>query len=149
MIFLCWLNLAFASPQLPSDIAEWSDWVTNQHPEGNCIDRNQDNCTWLGELTLQLQDDEGRFLLRGEQHAPGWIPLPGNIGLWPVNVRLNERHMPVLELNGQPQIYAPTGPFNIDGFIVWNAIPNELPLPKSIGLIPANINTQSIDIQLY
>ena len=117
MMFLCWLNLAFASPQLPSHVAEWSDWVAKQHPESHCIDRKQDNCAWLGELNLELQDDEGRFFLRGEQYSPGWIPLPGNTDLWPVNVRLNERHIPVLEQNGQPQIHAPW-PFNIDGFIV-------------------------------
>ena len=65
-----------------------------------------------------------------------------------VNVRLNERHIPVLEKNGQPQVYAPIGPFIIDGFIIWNAIPNELPLPQTIGIIQASINTTPVVIQL-
>ena len=65
MTFLCWLNLAFASPHLPSEVAEWGDWVRNQHPEGACIDRKSANCAWVGTLKLFLQDDEGRFLCGG------------------------------------------------------------------------------------
>ena len=100
MTFLCWLNLAFASPHLPTDVAEWEDWVRQHHPEGACIDRKTSNCLWLGTLKLFLQDDEGRFILQGSLDAPGWVPLPGSPELWPVNVRLNGRHVPILEKDG-------------------------------------------------
>ena len=75
MTFSLLAHLHLSSPQLPSDVMEWSDWVAEQHPESRCIDRKQNNCSWLSELALELQDDEGRFRLQGEQFAPGWIPL--------------------------------------------------------------------------
>ena len=86
------------------------------------------------------------FYEENSTHLDGSLYLETQIS--GMNVRLNERHIPVLEQNGQPQIYAPVGSFNIDGFIVWNRIPSELSLPKSIGIIQASINTTSIDIQL-
>lgn len=148
MTFLCWLNLAFASPHLPSEVAEWGDWVKSQHPEGACIDQKATNCAWIGTLKLFLQDDEGRFFLQGSLDAAEWIPLPGGPELWPVNVQLNGRHAPVLERDGTPHIYGAAGDFEIEGTIVWNALPNELPIPSSVGIVQAHIDNIPMVMQL-
>lgn len=148
MTFLCWLNFAVAAPHLPSEIAEWGDWVQEEHPEGACIDKKKSNCTWLGTLKLFLQNDEGRFILNGSLDAPDWVPLPGSADLWPVNVRLKGSHVPVLEREGQPYVYASVGDFVIEGTIVWNDLPNELPIPASTGVVQAHINDTPINVQL-
>ena len=148
MTILCWLNLAFASPHLPAEVAEWGDWVRQHHPEGACVDQKASNCLWLGNLRLFLQDDEGRFILQGSLDAPGWIPLPGSTEFWPVNVRLQGRHIPVLERDGKPHIYASTGNFDIEGTIVWNTLPNELPIPSSTGVVQAQVDNVPMVVQL-
>ena len=147
MFILCWLNLAVSAPQLPKEVAEWSDWVLEHHPEKSCIDHQASNCAWLGELTFTIQNDEGRFVLEGQRDIAGWLPLPGAKEFWPVNVRFNNTHVPVLERNGKPQVYVPKGPFRLQGVIIWDSLPNEVPIPNAIGIVRATINGATLFVQ--
>lgn len=102
---------------------------------------------WLGSLQMTLQVDEGNFEMYGVVDAPTWIPLPGNQLLWPVNLKVNEKHVPVIEREQVPNVYVEAGPVKIEGTIVWNQIPHELPIPKSVGLLDIVLDGQSIPIQ--
>ncbi len=137
-----------AAPHLPADLAEWNDWVLTQNPTAACINRLPQNCSWSGRLTLNVHADEGRFLLTGVNDADMWVDLPGSSGLWPVNVQLNGKHVPVMNEGDTPRINVPLGEFRIEGTIVWNNIPKELPLPKSVGILQVQQGDTDIAVQL-
>ncbi len=148
MNFILFLANSVASPHLPAELAEWNDWVLAQNPTVACINRLPSNCSWSGRLSLTVQSDEGRFTLTGVNDAEAWVDLPGASGLWPVNVQLNGKHVPVMSNTDTPRINVPLGKFEIKGTIVWNSVPKELPLPKSVGIIELKQNEQPIPVQL-
>ena len=148
ILFLTFITFAIATPLLPLDISEWSEWVTTTNPTARCIDRKTNNCMWLGTLELNIQADEAQFTIEGQSDAPGWIRLPGKSGLWPVNVQINGTHATIIDHNGYPEVFVSEQTMHITGTIVWNAIPKELPIPKTIGIVSATQENKTLPIQL-
>ena len=103
---------------------------------------------WLGHLELNIQTDEAQFTIEGQSDAPGWIRLPGKSGLWPVNVQINGTHATIMDHNGYPEVFVSEQTMRITGTIVWNSIPKELPIPKTIGIVSATQENKTLPIQL-
>ena len=129
------LSQTWASPHLPKHLTEWVDWILEKHPEIQCIDHDKHNCSWQGSLEIQLAEDEMQFTQTGQLDAHGWVQLPGDSSLWPINIQVNNQHLPVLERDGVPQVYVQKGSFVITGTISWGSIPNQLQVPVDSGII--------------
>lgn len=129
------LSNVWANPHLPKPLTEWVDWILEEHPEVQCIDHDQHNCTWQGSLQMHLAVDEMQFTQMGQLDADGWVQLPGDSTLWPINIQVNNQHLPVLERDGVPKVYVQAGAFVITGTISWNTIPYQLQVPPQSGVI--------------
>ena len=147
-LFLLGMPLLSAEPLLPSNIAEWSDWVLQENPSVTCIDRKVENCLWYGSLSLNLKTDEGNFTITGHADAIQPMQLPGGLGLWPVNVQINQHHVPVIDRNGVPTIEVPASDFTVQGTIVWQDIPKTLPIPSQYGTISLTNNGVTTETQV-
>lgn len=143
LLFICAiLSNTWAGPHLPQPLTEWVDWILEEHPEVQCIDHDQHNCTWQGSLQIRLAEDEMQFTQTGLLDASGWVQLPGDRSVWPINIQVNSQRLPVLEREGVPQVYVQKGPFMITGTISWNSIPYQLQVPADSGIIRVLQNEQ-------
>ena len=125
--------LSIVLAEEPQWTQEWTEWIFNEYPELQCIDT--DHCVWMGGLQIELFPDQANFSIKGQVDTDSWVPLMGDIHNWPINVRLDQTYIPVVQRNNMPWVYIPKGSFALTGSIIWNQIPEMLPIPKNIGLI--------------
>ena len=135
LLFWSWIHLSLASPILPDQLEEWQQWVLTQHPEYKCIDQNTENCSWLGNIDCTIAEDQLTFVQQGHLDSDGWVSLIGNTTHWPINVKVNSQHQPIIEKMGAPSVWLEAGPFLISGTIAWNKTPSRLDVPKEIGIV--------------
>ena len=122
----------------------WQDWVLYGQEDQRCPCRYNDpsstRCQWPTRLHLDVADDGARFEQRWYVFAPGWIILPGGEGLWPDGVLLNGKAAVVVNHNGSPAMFVPTGEHQIQGRFFWQQKPDALLLPPSLGLFSLTID---------
>jgi hypothetical protein len=142
-------GLALAQPLDPKDVPTplklWVDWVLRGHEEARCppVERAQafvPECLWPARLELEVTANRGVFRLRGHRYAPGFVALPGNSELWPVDVRLSGRPAPVVLHEGAPTVETAVGEFSLEGALLWDSPPASLPLPPGTALVQLTVN---------
>ena len=87
---------------IPESLEPWVPWVLEQGPNGRdrraCpLDARGVNrlCAWSGLLQLELDAAGGRFEQVWELKAEDWVALPGDVDLWPQDVRADEEPLPI------------------------------------------------------
>ena len=145
---LCWL---FAAPlmgqDIPPPLRDWQGWVLHEVPQHGCPflasqlpDAASRQCAWPGQLTLQADQDGGRFELDVQVDAPSWVALPGDARHWPQQVTSNNQPAIVLQRAGQPALWLPPGSYQLRGTLPWSAPPAQLRVPASIALIALSVD---------
>ncbi|QGU32553.1 hypothetical protein [Thermochromatium tepidum] len=127
---------------IPEALAPWVPWVLEQGPNGRdrraCpLDARGVNrlCAWPGLLQLELDTGDGRFEQVWELRAADWIALPGDVDLWPQDVRADDVPLPVVARDGRPAVQLPAGRHRLTGRFQWRERPESLPLPPETGLL--------------
>jgi hypothetical protein len=127
---------------IPKSLEPWVPWVLEQGPNGldrrACpLDARGVNrlCAWPGLLQLELDAGGGRFEQVWELKAEDWIALPGDVDLWPQDVRADDVPLPVVARDGRPAAQLPAGRHRLTGRFQWRERPESLPLPPETGLL--------------
>lgn len=127
---------------IPKSLEPWVPWVLEQGPNGRdrraCpLDARGVNrlCAWPGLLQLELDAGGGRFEQVWELKAEDWIALPGDVDLWPQDVRADDVPLPVVARDGRLAAQLPAGRHRLTGRFQWRERPESLPLPPETGLL--------------
>jgi len=155
--FLClFCGVAAAAPgddaAVPEALRDWRGWALRDHEYLACpflaaqMPQSADNhvCAWPGRLTVSAQADHADFAVQWRVDAPSWVALPGDTQHWPQQVTVNGQLHPVLVHNDAPSLWLTQGSFDIAGSIVWQARPQSLRVPDSIGLISLNVDGKPV-----
>lgn len=141
------LALAAAAPaaaadndvkDLPPQLRPWVDWVLAGESGRDCprlVGSNAKACVWPYALSLDVDDDGGRFLLKvrndGEKTR---VALPGDDKHWPLDVTA-DRKARVVEGQALPQLALESGRFEVRGNFKWDRLPERLAIPSEVGLV--------------
>ena len=75
-----------------------------------------------------------------------WVSLPGSAQTWPLNVRVNDKVVPVVEHDGVPSLRLPAGLHDLAGEFRWSAMPERIAVPKQFGILSLVIEGEAVTI---
>lgn len=134
--------LPLLAQDIPSPLRDWQGWVLHDLPQHACPFPSDQQpqagtyrCAWPGRLALEADKSGARFSLDVHVDAPGWIALPGDARYWPQQVTANNKPVPVLKHDDQPQVWLESGEYSLRGNLPWSERPAQLVVPEAIGLI--------------
>lgn len=134
--------------EIPPALLPWQNWATWDAPHRNCptpySDPQSHLCFWPSQLSLEIETTGGRFALGVTVYDDTWVPLPGDAGAWPQNVKAGEKVVPVLERAGHPAVKLAAGDHRIQGEFGWKETPRSLQLPESVGLLALTLDGQQV-----
>ncbi|MFE8073167.1 hypothetical protein QQM79_19060 [Marinobacteraceae bacterium S3BR75-40.1] len=144
-LFLIFLMLipearaALREQDIPPQLSPWVNWVLPDQGQLACP-RTMDEtaaffCAWPGRLHLSEGDQRVRFRQSWTLYDQAWVPLPGESGSWPEEVRVDGRDAAVIDRKGVPHVQLSQGTHEIQGMIEWQQRPTSIQLPYRVGLI--------------
>lgn len=159
LLFLPSFALATPSERVqestPAELYHWRDWVLFDKPDRLCPTAFNEGgtyrCGWPSRLRLDLTQQGGTFEQDWIVLARGWQPLAGDAALriWPLDVRLSGKPVPVIDRNGTPSIFMPPGEYTVTGRFNWLKLPETIQVPPAIGLIDLTIDGRRVDSLSY
>ncbi len=138
---------ANTSQSIPDDLKQWQSWVLKDDLSQQCpITYNSDDhlCAYPDELSIELAKNTGHFEQTWVVYARSWITLPGDHKIWPRNVRINQKPVPVVSFNNLPSIELQKGRYIISGEFSWQERPKSLAIPEKTALIKLRIDNKAI-----
>lgn len=139
--------------RIPMDLRPWAAWVTWDDAHRFCptpySDSGKHICFWPSRLTLDVEKGGGRFDVQVVVYAATWVPLPGGGGVWPMDVTLDQKSVPVLERQGVPAIRLEAGNHFIAGTFRWTDSPQRIQIPPEIGLLELTIDGGRIAVPAW
>ena len=141
---------AFPSDALdvPAALQPWEQWVLHDKEDQTCPPRFDDGtirrCWWPSMLDVHAGDRGAAFDLQVTVYAATWVVLPGDDDHWPETVTSGKRELPVVERGSRPTVWLEAGDHHIQGTMVWNELPETLPIPPAVGLVALTIDGQTI-----
>ncbi|HYM41174.1 MAG TPA: hypothetical protein VET46_00275 [Steroidobacteraceae bacterium] len=144
---------AGAQEAVPPALHGWEAWTLHGHENHRCpwlapggADDDARICAWPASLELQVDGRGGRFSQRWQVEAEGWLPLPGGMEQWPLEVTLDGKAAAVVAHGRLPALRVPAGTHTVAGNFTWARRPALLPLPAEIGLVALTIDGARIAI---
>ena len=112
---------------MPSSLEPWKPWVLHGEEERFCPTSYNDGemyrCVWPSVLDLDIDQRGGRFTQQWVGFIKGWVPLPGGQKQWPLNVKVDEKTVPVVGKGGMPSVYMTPGKHRVGAWapgIFWS-----------------------------
>ncbi len=134
--------------KVPEPLKPWINWVLLDDGDYNCPFLNESyeekRCAWPSRLELELNSQQGRFSSHWQIYQESWITLPGSDKHWPINVTANDETIQVMKRYGKPVVKLMPGIYILKGYLLWDAIPENLSIPADSGLITLNIKGKNI-----
>ena len=137
---------------IPSHLKQWEPWVLHGMEERFCPspydsgDANQ--CVWPSRLELDLEKDKGRFTQQWLVFVDAWVSLPGGAGLWPKEVRVDGKPVPIVGKKDVPLVHLTPGTHKVEGLFVWREMPEIIHVPQQSGLITLTTNGNRVNFPL-
>ncbi len=133
---------------IPEPLKEWIPWVMYGHEDALCPGRyddfNDHRCVWETSLDIELNHHGGRFSLKVLALIDSWVVLPGESELWPDEIKVDSKSVPVLERNSVPVVHVRKGLHIIEGVFRWDRMPEALKIPENVGTIKLSINEKEV-----
>ena len=133
-----------ADVNVPAPLEPWRAWVLDRHPDLGCpphyASLGERFCRWPSQLALQANAGGASFTQDWQLYREGWVTLPGDSEQWPLEVRVDDRSVAVIERDGRPAVFLPAGEHQVRGSFVWDALPARLALPADSGLLDLRLN---------
>ena len=137
-----------ANIAVPGPLEPWRQWVLDQHRELTCpphyASLGERYCRWPGRLILQADSRGAHFSQEWQLYSDGWITLPGDTESWPLEVRVDDHTVAVIEHEGVPAVYLPAGSHQVQGVIRWDSMPTRLALPVDTGLLALTLQGKPV-----
>ncbi|MGA7213879.1 MAG: hypothetical protein WBX20_06695, partial [Terrimicrobiaceae bacterium] len=142
-----------AAREIPEPLKAWTGWATWDDADHACPSPYQDPtkhlCFWPTRLALEIDSISGRFNMGVTVFNDTWIPLPGDGGAWPVEVKADGALLPVVEHGGHPSVKLPAGAHRLEGAYRWNEVPPKILLPREIGILELTVEGKPVELPAW
>jgi len=146
LLAVAWLLLSFDAraerldpKRAPDPLRSWTSWVLADKGDMLCpsVQGSPDlfHCAWPTSLSLTLDAKGGRFEQRYHLDAPAWVPLPGDLVRWPLDVTEGGKKLVVVAHSDLPSVELAPGEHTIVGAFAWDSLPDSLQVPPETGII--------------
>ena len=129
----------FDPKQAPEPLRPWTSWVLAGSAQALCPAMQGSaevlQCTWPTALSLDLSENGGHFEQHWHLDARAWVPLPGDLVRWPLNVTEGGKKLVVVEQSGVPSVALEPGEHAIVGAFAWDSLPDALQVPPETGIV--------------
>lgn len=133
-----------AVEDVPTPLKSWIPWVMQDDPGHSCPYAYNNNaarrCLWPSRAEFNLTEKGGTFSQEVQTYREVWVPLPGDAKLWPQDVKVNGKAVPLIAQGEEPGVQLAIGVHSITGAFVWNTLPESLPTPTWLGLLALTLN---------
>ena len=137
---------------IPPDLAIWKSWVLHGKETHLCpITCNNGiafQCVWPSRLHLALDRKGGRLTQEWRVFVKDWVTLPGSANVWPFDVKVDGKTVPLLRRHDLPAVSLTPGRHVVEGSFVWDEMPEMINVPDASGLVSLSINGKPIDFPL-
>lgn len=152
LALLLWATNSVAAPlgpaQVPEPLQPWIDWVLHDTPDRLCpfaFDKPEvRRCAWPGQLSLALENTQGRFNQTWRLFAPGWVLLPGDARHWPQQVTVDGSPAAVVARGRAAAVWLEPGEHVVAGSFQWSTLPEMLPLAPDTALVDVRIGAEPV-----
>lgn len=125
--------------QAPEQLRPWTSWVLAGQHDALCPfmqgSAETVHCAWPTLLSLSLGEKGGRFEQRYHLDAPAWVPLPGDLVRWPLDVTEGGKKLVVVVHGDLPSVELAPGEHTMTGTFAWDSLPDSLQVPAATGII--------------
>lgn len=132
----------------PEPLRPWVDWVLKGHEQEHCPffqgHAERRACAWPSHLSLEIDDRTGRFTQQWLIHRETWVPLPGDLRTWPLDVRIDGAPTAVIVHDGGPSAFLTKGRHTLSGQFAWAAPPPLLQVPQRTGLLRLTLRGRTV-----
>lgn len=122
--------------------ALWDDGVWQSPPTYRSA--NERIGHWVSKVQIDADENAGRWTMPVRVFHDAWIPLPGGVEYWPIDVVVDGRPAVVLEHAGYPSVKLPAGSYELSGKWRWKSMPQKLRIPRSIGWIELRLRGEDV-----
>ncbi|MEO8670602.1 MAG: hypothetical protein ABI411_04745 [Tahibacter sp.] len=141
-----------APVSVPPLLDAWRGWVLKDLEYRACPFiatsdlTEEDNffCAWPGRLQIDASARGAELAQSWRVEATSWIPLPGDAENWPQQVTVDGQAAPVLDHDDGPMLRLSVGTHRIVAHIPWQQRPQQLSVPKKIGLIDLRVDGKTV-----
>jgi hypothetical protein len=135
--------------QIPDPLKSWEDWATWDEQDRKAPtpygDPTKHLSSWPSVLNLKVDPAAGQFDLTLTVFHDSWVPLPGNLDVWPSGVKANGLPVPVVEHDSAPSVHLGTGVYHVTGGYQWGEMPERIVIPQAIGVLSLSIDGKNVD----
>jgi len=129
--------------QAPDVLRPWTAWVLADKADALCPTKQGSDdaaqCAWPTTLSLSLGEKGGHFEQRWHLDAPAWVPLPGDLVRWPLDVTEGGKKLVVVEHANVPSVELAPGDHTLVGVFAWDSSPDSLQVPPQTGIISLSL----------
>jgi hypothetical protein len=134
---------------IPKLLQPWEGWVLWDKKEYGCPTpfntHEQPICHWPSKLKIETNKQGADWKAEIRVFAESWVRIPGDDGMWPVNVLVNDQPAPVLKQNGGPAVPLLPGSYAVSGKFQWQETPEKIAIPTNFGIIDLSVEGAPIE----
>lgn len=134
---------------VPNNLKDWVDWTIYDHKENNCNykfnNSNERYCYYISELDLTINGKNAAFKETVSMLQDGYILLPGSLSTFPTTASIDNKKVPIINIDGFPYLFLKKGNYKIDGFIKSRENIRSLNIPKNAAIINVRRNNKNVN----
>ncbi|HQZ28253.1 MAG TPA: hypothetical protein PK648_08900 [Verrucomicrobiales bacterium] len=128
---------------IPTPLLPWVGWVLGDQDDldnpRSYDDGEHRLPLWPSRLAFDATAAGATFSLDVTTFSETWLGLPGGGTLWPIEVTLDGKPLPVVERGGQPSVRLTPGRGKVAGSFQWKELPQQIKLPVGTGLLALTV----------
>lgn len=134
--------------QVPEVLQPWIPWALwdegLQRSPPTFRSASERIAFWVSKAEINVEDKSGTWKFPVRVYHDSWVQMPGGGDYWPIDVTADGKPIVVVEHAGNPAVRLAAGDYRIEGKLKWNAMPQKLRIPRSIGWVELMIRGEVV-----
>ena len=132
------------STEIPPALEPWQNWVNAKVMHRDCPkifnDHQTTVCFWPSQLAIDADGKGARWAQQVTVYEKSWVPLPGDLSMWPTEVRVDGVQAVVIGRDGRPSVELPSGLHKLEGNFRWAQMPQRMRIPAETGVLALSVS---------
>lgn len=135
------------STEIPPALEPWQNWVNAKVMHRDCPKIFNDHetalCFWPSQLAVNADGNGARWAQQVTVYEKTWVPLPGDLSMWPTEVRVDGMQAVVIGRDGRPSVELSSGSHKLEGSFRWAQMPQRMRIPAETGVLALSVSGEA------